>query len=176
MAGGLFGSIQNAFIFGIQLENVSIDVSDFQGELFSSAGGVASSVLDSYIKDCSVSGNIMAVGNAGGIVGSLSWGYVENCKFSGSVVTKENLQDYAMESGNTGAGGIAGYCGCPPSLDKYRLAMIGCEASGSITAVKNAGGIAGYLNGKDSVRECSFAGVTFGQNTGEDFGKIAGRA
>lgn len=171
-AGGLFGSLKNAFIFGLCLENVSIDVSDFQGKSFSSAGGVANSVLDSYIKDCSVSGNITAVGNAGGIVGSLSWGYVENCKFSGLVETKENLQDYAMESGDTGAGGIAGYCGCPQGIDKYRLAIIGCEASGSITAVKNAGGIAGCINGKDSVKGCTFKGETFGQNTGDDFGNI----
>ena len=117
----------------------------------------------------------MAVGNAGGIVASLHWGYVENCTFSGSVVTKENLQDYAMKSRSTGAGGIAGYCGCPPSLDKYRLAMVDCEANGSITAVKNAGGIAGYINGKDSVKDCAFEGETFGQNTGEDFGGIEDR-
>lgn len=174
-AGGLFGSIQNAFIFGLRLENVNIDVSDFQGKTFSGAGGVANSVLDSYIKDCSVSGSIMAVGNAGGIVGELHWGFVENCKFSGSVVTMENLQEYAMKTRSTGAGGIAGYCGCPPSLDKYRLAMVDCEANGSITAVKNAGGIAGYINGKDSVKDCAFEGETFGQNTGEDFGGIEDR-
>lgn len=171
-AGGLFGSLKNAFISGLCLENVSIDVSDFQGEMFSGAGGVANSVLDSYIKDCSVSGDIMAVGNAGGIVGSLHWGYVEDCEFSGSVLTQENLQDYAMKSRNTGAGGIAGYCGCPQDIDKYRLAIVGCEASGSIFAVKNAGGIAGCINGKDSVKGCTFEGETFGQNTGDDFGNI----
>ena len=171
-SGGLFGSIKNAFIFGIKLENVSIDVSDFQEQSFSSAGGIADNALDSYIKDCSVSGNISAVGAAGGIVGYLSWGYIENCKFSGSVLTKENLQVYAMESGETGAGGIAGYCGCPQVFNNYRLAISGCEAIGNITAVKNAGGIVGCIQGVDSVKGCTFDGETFGQNTGEYFGKI----
>lgn len=137
-SGGLFGSLKNAFVLGVHLENVSIDVSDFQGKSYSSAGGVADTVLDSYIKDCSVSGSITAVGDAGGIVGSLHWGYVENCKFSGSVVTKENLQSYALESSDTGAGGIAG-----------------------------------YIKGKESVRDCTFEGETFGQNTGKSFGKIS---
>ena len=51
-AGGLFGSMQGGFVYGVKLENVRIDVSDFQGNSYSEAGGIAAVINSSYLKDC----------------------------------------------------------------------------------------------------------------------------
>ncbi len=171
-AGGLFGSMQGAFVFGVHLENANIDVSDFRGKSYSKAGGIAAVINSSCIADCSVSGAISAVGTAGGIVGSVDWGYLEGCVFSGKVTTKENLQEYAMTSSSTGAGGIAGYCGCPARFMLSRFSIVGCRAEGTVSAVKNAGGIVGYVWGSESVKDNSFAGETRGKNAADDFGKV----
>ena len=80
--------MQGGFVYGVKLENVRIDVSDFQGNSYSEAGGIAAVINSSYLKDCSVSGEIAAVGAAGGIAGSVHWGYLENCAFSGIAPSK----------------------------------------------------------------------------------------
>ncbi len=175
-AGGLFGSMQGGFVYGVKLENVRIDVSDFQGNGYSEAGGIAAVISSSYLKDCSVSGDIAAVGAAGGIAGSVHWGYLENCAFSGTVTAREDLQEYAMTSESVGAGGIAGYCGCPQSFTIAQVSIVGCRAEGIVSAVKNAGGIVGYLWGKKSVKDNLFAGETSGENAADDFGKVQERA
>lgn len=175
-AGGLFGSMQGGFVYGVKLENVRIDVSDFQGNSYSEAGGIAAVINSSYLKDCSVSGEIAAVGAAGGIAGSVHWGYLENCAFSGTVTAREDMQEYAMTSESVGAGGIAGYCGCPQSFTIAQVSIVGCRAEGSVSAVKNAGGIVGYLWGKESVKDNLFAGETSGENAADDFGKVQERA
>ena len=92
-------------------------------------------------------------------MGSVSWGCIENCKFSGNVTTNEELSEYALSYGGTGAGGIAGYLGIPCPFHLYQYGLIGCTAEGKITAVKNAGGIAGYIWGSDYVKGCAYNGA-----------------
>ncbi|MDE7384915.1 MAG: hypothetical protein K2M84_04055 [Anaeroplasmataceae bacterium] len=173
--GGLFGSISGAFLYGINLENVQIDVSDFDGRLYSDAGGIVAQTTGSYIKDCAVTGDVKAVGTAGGIAGSVGGGCIENCTFSGNVTTNEEFSEYALSDGQTGAGGIAGYIGIPFSFQIYQYGLIGCTAEGKITAVKNAGGIAGYIWGGDYVKNCIFTGdetdIT-AASTDKLFGKV----
>ena len=172
--GGLFGSVTGAFLYGIHLENVQIDVSDFDGVSYSEAGAIAGLTSGTYIKDCTVTGDIKAVGRTGGIVGSVNWGCIENCTFSGSVTTNEVLSAHALSDGATGAGGIAGYIGIPCPFETYQYGLIGCTAEGKITAVKNAGGIAGYIWGEDYVKDCTFNGDArsiIAASTGILFGK-----
>ena len=156
--GGLFGSINGAFLYGINLEDVNIDVSDFDGNSYSKAGGIAAETSNAYIKDCTVTGNVKAIGRAGGIAGSVNWGCIENCTFSGKVTACEALSQSAMTDDATGAGGIAGFIGIPYYLQPYKYGLVGCSAKGEITADKNAGGIAGYIWGLDFVKDYSFVG------------------
>lgn len=81
-----------------------------------------------------------------------------------------------MTSESVGAGGIAGYCGCPQSFMFAQVSIVGCRAEGSVSAVKNAGGIVGYLWEKESVKDNLFAGETSGENAADDFGKVQERA
>lgn len=154
-AGGLFGSLKNALVYGVKMENVNIDVSDFDGINSSSAGGITSSMLDSMIKDCTVSGNIAATGTAGGIVGSNSWGTVENCVFNGEVscVYSEEKEYYEMC-----AGGIAGYSGNPDWLLSRKGGIFGCKANAKINSPGCVGGITGCVYGKHSIKNCLFKG------------------
>lgn len=160
---GLFGSMEEAFVSGVRLSGVEIDVTDFSGDGISNAGsyagGIAGGALNCFIENCEVEGNIAATGYAGGIVGSVSWGSIENCSFSGKVtVDGEKAQDESSWS-STGAGGIFGYCGMPPFFHGIRLGRIwGCTASGEISAVSNVGGICGYIWGKDKIENCTFLG------------------
>lgn len=170
--GGLFGSVDGAFLYGINLENVNIDVSDFNGNIYSEAGGIAAVTSNAYIKDCTVSGDIKAVGRAGGIAGSVSWGCIENCAFSGNVTTNEDFSEYALTDGATGAGGIVGYLGIPCPFKDYKYGLIGCRAQGKITAVKNAGGIAGYVWGSDYAKDYTFNGEVTAASASNTFGVI----
>lgn len=170
--GGLFGSVNGAFLYGINLENVNIDVSDFDGKLYSEAGGLVAETNSTYIKNCSVSGNIKAIGRTGGIVGSVSWGCIENCTFSGSVVACETLSEYALTDDAVGAGSIVGFAGIPCLFQVYKYGIIGCSAQGNVTAVKNAGGIAGYIWGGDYVKDCAFSGQVTAASSGDRFGTV----
>ncbi|MDE6407567.1 MAG: hypothetical protein K2K48_04145 [Anaeroplasmataceae bacterium] len=169
---GLFGSITGAFLYGIHLENVQIDVSDFDGVSYSEAGGIAGLTSASYIKDCIVTGDVKAVGRTGGIAGSVNWGCIENCSFSGNVTANEELSEYALSDGATGAGGIAGYIGIPCPFQVYQYGLIGCTAKGKVTAAKNAGGIAGYIWGSKYAKNCTFDGDATANFADILFGKI----
>ncbi len=168
--GGLFGCIEGAFLYGINLENVRIDISDFNGDSYSIAGGIVGESSVSYIKDCTVTGDVKAVGRTGGIAGSVSWGCIQNCKFSGSVNTNEWDSNSAMKDGETGAGGIAGYIGIPCLLDVYQYGLIGCTAEAKVNG-KNVGGIAGYIWGSDYVKDCSFTGYLNDASVNNLFGR-----
>lgn len=160
--GGLFGSIEEALIYGVKLVNVNVDVSDFTGKLESSAGGVAASVLSSYVRDCSVEGNISATGSAGGIIGSMSWGCVEGCDFEGNVENAERIDGEADVDDSVAAGGIVGYCGIPFDMGGAQWGMKDCKASAYVYARGYAGGLAGFIWGVDYVTGCSFEGKVNG--------------
>ncbi|MBR7141689.1 MAG: hypothetical protein IKD03_06035 [Clostridia bacterium] len=168
-SGGLFGSTVDTLLYGIILENVSIDVSDFDGQLSSFAGGLVGSASNTVFANCSVQGNVSANGDAGGICGIASWGDFNNCTFNGNVTLRESNSEYATNSNDTGAGGIVGYCGMP--YDNVKSGRVyNCTSSGNITAEKNAGGICGYVHGKENVFDCESQAVLSAQNTGKLYG------
>ena len=106
--GGLFGSVKNAYIDNIILDNVSIDVSDFDGQGHSEAGGLVSYGISSLISDCKVSGNISAQLYVGGIAGASDYTTLINNTFTGTVIQK-NCDPKEMSA----AGGLAGWLyGC----------------------------------------------------------------
>lgn len=160
--GGLFGSISGALIYGVKLVNVNVDVSDFTGKLESTAGGVAASVLSSYVKDCNVEGNLSATGSAGGIIGSMSWGCVEGCEFEGNVENAERTDGLDDVDDSVAAGGIVGYCGIPFDMSGAQWGMKDCKATANVYARGYAGGVAGFIWGVDYVTGCSFEGKVNG--------------
>lgn len=170
--GGLFGRTVGAFLCGIQLEDVYIDLSDFEGDSYSKAGGLVGMTSGTFIKDCNVTGIVKAVGRTGGIVGSVNWGCIQNCSFSGTVSANEDFLYDSLSDGATGAGGIAGYIGLPWVLGTYQYGLIGCSAKGKITAVKNAGGVAGYIWGIQFAKDCTFEGEVVAASADKLFGKV----
>lgn len=146
--GGLFGLIIEAYIDGILLENVYIDISDFQDEHPSSiAGGIAGSVSKSVIRNCYVSGYVIAQYFAGGIAGSNNWSLYEHNYFWGEVIT----QNGPLPNREMGAGGIVGF-----SHTRFEDGgIVDCHVFGTVSGNAHAGGIVGSYVGE------RFVGNTF---------------
>lgn len=153
-SGGLFGDIEDAYIDGIILENVDIDLLDCNGKHPSYAGGIASTAMKSIIRNCVVKGEIKAIGSSGGIVGGAEGrSSVRNCVSVGSIVSiKEE------------AGGIVAYG------DYIYESVSFADVTGAY-----AGGILGYSFHGESVCDCTFLGNVDGEKyEGEIIGKITG--
>ncbi|MBO5656822.1 MAG: hypothetical protein J6R94_01400 [Agathobacter sp.] len=118
--GGLFGSLDNAYINNVILENVSIDVSDFEGELYGNAGGLVSTAIDSLITDCKVSGQVVGQLYVGGIIGSSHYTTLINNSFQGTII-----QQNCDTKETPAAGGLAGYLyGCVKGEDTVSLCVV----------------------------------------------------
>lgn len=166
--GGLFSRITQAFIYGIILENVFIDVSDASGYI-SWAGGIAGWATSSIIINCRVEGYIFAQIYAGGIVGADDWGIYINCEFSG-IVKANQISNHALRSRNSAAGGIVGYLGIWSRLDR-NLGIFDSRVNATIIATNFAGGIAGFVLGDVFPINSTFEGYLYGDNgQGEMFG------
>lgn len=148
--GGLFGAIEDAYIDGLILENVQIDLSDFEGGR-SSAGGITASSLNSVIRNCNVTGRIVSQDSGGGIDGGASWGRLIGCRFEGTVISTEN-----------GAGGIAG----------FGHIVQDCSVKATVQGVLSAGGILGFVTTPTHfILNCKFTGELLSDgNTGESVG------
>lgn len=135
--GGLFGDIKDAYIDGLILKNVQIDLSDFEGGR-SSAGGITASSLNSVIRNCNVTGRIVSQDSSGGIDGGASWGRLIGCRFKGTVVSTEN-----------GAGGIAG----------FGYIVQDCSVDATVQGAFSAGGILGLVTTPTHfIVNCNFTG------------------
>lgn len=166
-SGGLFGEIANAYIDGLILENVYIDVEDKEGLVFSaSAGGFANSIFSSVIRNSRVEGTVIAETYAGGIVGTNSWGYIFDCTFEGIVKTVDNFEGY---NGLSGAGGIVGHSGTMENIGLIK----NCSAVGTIIGRKNAGGIVGINLTYDNIEDCKFEGTV--EATYEPYNQLTGK-
>lgn len=155
---GLFGSIANAYIEGIILENVYIDISDFESDYTrASAGGIASSMLSSIIRNCHVEGTIIAQYYCGGIVGANNWGYILDCSFEGTVKTI-NESEWGRSS-DVGTGGIAGFS----ATDENSGLIENCKVNGSIVGHYYAGGIIGTNFYDNDILNCTFEGTVMGE-------------
>ena len=144
---GLFSSIEDSFIYGVELSNLNIDVSGFENEYpFSRAGGIAGISLNSTVVNCKVSGNIKTSYRTGGIIGSVNWGLLSDCEFNGISETLD------VDGAQAGAGGIAGYCGGGN--------ITNCFVIGTVISGRYAGGIVGFFEAYDAyITNCFFDGV-----------------
>ncbi|HHU56462.1 MAG TPA: hypothetical protein GXZ48_07230 [Acholeplasmataceae bacterium] len=162
---GLFGLIKDAYIDGIILTNVNIDVSECKhNPLNSTAGGIAYYMLNSIIRNCHVEGTIIAQYFAGGIVGNSDNGYILDCSFKG-VVKTINSSDWARDS-DVGAGGIVGFFG----NDENRISN--CHVEATVIGHLCAGGIIGTSMFDQELTNCTFQGEIIAEIKNELIGRI----
>ena len=134
----------NAYIDNIILENVYIDVSDFDGKGWSRAGGITDYTNNSLITNYKVTGTIIAQLYVAGLAASIDFSTLKNNNFIGELIQKNG--DFKQLPS---AGGIAGYLYCCGKGDLYK----GCEITGNTIAAKITsesieGKIAGKIHGE----------------------------
>ena len=176
--GGLFFGVQKegALVSNLIIENAIIYSSpDNNGKVFHAgtlAGYYGNGRISNCIaRNCTVMCHEASTGFSGGLVGSLSINngfltlencHVENCKItsakhSGGIVgSLENgkliaCSAISVEVNGVNAGGISG------QAFKFDSEIIGCYASGKISASTYAGGISGVARGK--MTGCYSAGI-----------------
>ncbi|MCI8364185.1 MAG: hypothetical protein HFG34_04460 [Eubacterium sp.] len=144
---GLFGLCKNAEIKNIKLLNPQIEYTgNKSGPII---GGIAASVADSTITNCSVTGEgyIKNRTIGGGIVGCLTSGTVSNCYVTIPITD------------NPTTGGIVGSCGGTITIEN-------CYATNNLTTQNvtssRVGGIVGNFYGKNlTISKCYSTGKLF---------------
>jgi hypothetical protein len=152
---GLFASMKSAFINGIILEGVQINCSSHN------TGGIAGSIFEGKIANCSISGNIQGGRDVGGIVGVNTYASILDCDFTGSLEAIWNEDLFA-----SGIGGIVGEHYTIIIGQYYKGIIKNCDVYADIVGYNfvNAGGILGYtyVAGYDEffieIVDCSFVG------------------
>ncbi len=165
---GLFGVLRDrAIVKGIILEDIFIDVSDYEGIAATdpllvggiwpfgspTVGGIAACMgQHSIISDCSVSGTIIGGGTfTGGIVGANSAALIMNCTFTGTLKNHKAILDQMFA-----VGGITGV------VSEYdRDLIINCTVVADIDGGKHAsaGGIIGSVYSLGKAVNSSFVGT-----------------
>lgn len=150
---GLFGFLNCAYLEGINLENVNIDLTKQENGMFY-AGSLAFQSKAGIIKNCTVEGNIKAKNHAGGFVANVAGTLFLNCIFKGTVATVFDCSDIQFYDNppvfpgvavNYGAsGGIAATL-YGLSTNSIEPIILGCKIEGDITAVYAAGGFVGIV-------------------------------
>lgn len=135
--GALFGSVSKTFLYGLILEDVNIDVSDFDGEGFAKAAAIATGFHESISINNFASGNIKGQDLTGGLFGSSDYSLIYNNNFEGIVRgTNKN------ENESSYTGGVISWSGMSYVEDT--------KFSGEIYSEGNVGAISGYHMGLES--------------------------
>ncbi len=132
--GGLFGDIRVSFIYGLILEDVSINVSDFNGNGSAHAGGLAGRMSGCVVINNHVFGTIKGQNNVGGLSGYSDYSLLYNNSFEGNVLSQKYSND-PLEC----AGGLIGW--------SSRTYIEKGEFNGTITSTGFVGGIVGKNTG-----------------------------
>lgn len=144
----LFGSINNAKILNVTLDNVHIVGNG-------GSACLAGTAYYSEISNCSVEGSVRGTDNSGGIVGYAINSTIQGCSATISLFGRENVG--GITGGASGSsiiettavvniaqarmslGGISG-------ISRNSSEIIDCTASGSLYSTHNSGGIVGFGN------------------------------
>jgi hypothetical protein len=147
---GLFKLLKNAYIDGLILENVSIDVTDYNYDI-AFVGGIASTIHYGVIRNCKVKGTLKSKHYAGGIVAMNTVGYILDCTFEGEIHTigKEAK-----------AGGITG---SSLTTKKSGGKIENCNVNATVTSDHTAGGIVGALHEEENIFNSTFTGTVDGK-------------
>ena len=158
--GGLFGYTSYAYIDGLILENVDIDVLnyDVKGKYVAShAGGISAFPFRGVIRNCTVSGSVKGQDDAGGIAGHHDRGNIIGCTFNGYVkadMTLEMIESMLFARDLIYAGGIAGRA--------YMARISDCSVKATVQTIGDAGGILGgiFQNSHETyIINCSVKGT-----------------
>lgn len=171
---GLFGQVKNGTLSGIILSaDCMIESGASQEEEYSAAGGIASTLNKSSIKDC-ISYASVSYRLSGGIVGTIdgdsnisnctNHGIIQGIHIGGIAGSSDGIITQCRNNGNINgtwsSGGIAGYS---------NGALSECKNSGDVTSLKGAaGGIAGTGMGK-TISKCENSGNITTQATGQGY-------
>ncbi len=165
---GLFGYADGAQMDNVNVYNCNIKVGQY-------AGGIVGYSIDTYFKNCRVSGSIQATiyGEVGGIAGyitgdseirecennakvdsgasSNAGGIVGNADSGSRIIDCVNIGNI---SGGDQVGGIVGYA--------EDMTITGCVNNGYVNSDYDAGGIAGYAMSSVVLSNCVNTGVVDG--------------
>lgn len=140
---GLFGSVENAVLTGINLQNVTIDTNagDYQSGITS--GAITGIAVNSTISLCSAEGKMIVQEesrsiSAGGIAGVCNGSTISRCRAKVEILAT-TTQSYEIHAGEIIGNNIYGF-------------ILSCEAQGSNITTEGGndvsiGGIAGKNNG-----------------------------
>lgn len=84
-SAALFGRVRNSFLYGLELEDINIDVRDFEGEGFSKASAIATSFHKSISINNHATGTVNGQNYTGGLFGTADYSLVYNNSFKGSI-------------------------------------------------------------------------------------------
>ncbi|MDY0150737.1 MAG: GLUG motif-containing protein [Candidatus Cloacimonas sp.] len=144
----LFGSIDNAQIMNVTLDNVHIVGN-------SGSACLAGTADYSEITNCSVEGSVRGLDNCGGIVGYASYSTIQGCSATISLFGRESV---GCVAGGVSGGSIIGTTaiaaiaqarialGGISGSSRYNSEIVDCTASGSLYSTDNCGGIVGFGN------------------------------
>ena len=165
---GLFDRLNGAFIYGVVLEDVFIDVSDAEGPSF--AGGIGVSLWNgSYIVNNRVEGFIAATYSVGGIAHICNGdNTLRGNHFRGTLKQQARTPDTGY-----GAGGIMGFMtirpqnndgfgGILPSISRNSHGIFDSHVKAVIMASSHAGGIIGFNSNLGLPINSTFEGSLYG--------------
>ena len=162
ISAGLFEEIDNALIYGLILENVYINLSDFEG--YSIAGGIVGRIRGTaHIINNSVEGFISAGNEVGGIAAYCSGrSRISNNEFTGTVKQHSDWEMHAY-----GAGGIVGFTALQSHVSVMRFfrnsgLFNNRVINATIIASHYAGGIIGFNFSDGKPIGCTFDGKLYG--------------
>ena len=120
----------------------------FQGSVMGESdcvgGIVGETSAECEVSGCFARGKVEGLQKVGGIAGK-GVGTIKNCYALADVTAKSDFSPNTNEAGNY-AGGIAG--------DVFYCTIENCYYSGKVSAKDYAGGIAGYVSGAKTIRNC----------------------
>ena len=127
---GLFNATRDAYINGLIVENLNVDMPIKNKSWHTTVGGLVGKLDYTTIVNCSINGIVKGIGYVGGIVGELYYSKMINCVFLGKVINIDGC-----------AGGLAGSYW----LNTYSIDVRKNKVVAEIQATSIAGKITGII-------------------------------
>ncbi len=141
---GLFGVLNGGTVQNVSIVDAEVQSNNYAGIICGLANG------DAKISDCEVSGKVtVRQSRGGGVVG-------ESAEDNDKVPTMQNCKAKVEVKGGSMIGGL---CGSVSGANISNCQVIGGTVYGTAGSYTSIGGIAGYLHGKGSLKECGFNGT-----------------
>jgi len=169
---GLFGFTWGAFIYGVILNSVDINASDFIGIWFMApdvGGLVGFSAGYTIIMNTLVSGTIIGGGQrTGGIAGSIENSFIIGARFEGKISIISNATSHRVSIG----GIIGANYFIRDSRSRFRPNIINVHAYADLCGGEwaDVGGIVGHTRNRHSIGSATFTGNLFGRSVGTKIG------